>query len=143
MMNRTEQLMDAGFGSCVFRKRQCSDPMSKSLLHFQDVRYRTSCFTVMPNHVHAVTKPFEGFELEDCLQRIKQYVATHVNRLLEQTGQLWAEESYDRIIRDEEHLWNVVQYIGRNPRKAGLPRDEWIRWIDPEWEALGWGFQDE
>jgi putative transposase len=46
-------------------------------------------------------------------------------------------------VRDEEHLWRVVQYIGRNPRKAGLPREQWVRWIDPAWQKAGWNFVDE
>ena len=58
-------------------------------------------------------------------------------------GSLWQQESFDRIVRDEEHLWRVIQYIGRNPAKAGLPRTQWNRWIDPNWEALGWRFVDE
>lgn len=53
---------------------------------------------------------------------------------------MWQEESYDRIVRDEEHLWRCVQYIGRNPQQAGLPADQWRRWIDPRWEQAGWGF---
>lgn len=135
--------MDEGYGSCVFRESQFSEMMSSSLLHFQDQRHFTSCFVVMPNHIHAVMQPINGHELEDCLQRIKQYVSLRVNRALGQDGALWEEESYDRIVRDEEHLWNSVQYIGRNPRKAGIPRDQWVRWIHPDWKAAGWGFIDD
>ena len=139
---KTERWMDEGYGSCVLAQPRFAEMMSKSLLHFQGQRHFTSCFVVMRNHVHAVMKPLEGFELEDCLQRIKQFVSKRVNVALGRSGTLWEEESYDRIVRDEEHLWRVIQYIGRNPAKAGLPRDQWIRWIAPEWKAAGWGFQD-
>ena len=141
--NRTERWMDEGYGSCVFRDPKFFKMMWNSLLHFQDQRHFTSCFVVMPNHVHVVIRPMTGFELEDCLQRIKQYVATHVNKDLHRNGPLWEEESYDRIVRDEEHLWNVVQYIGRNPEKAGIPIAQWVRWIHPDWQASGWDFVDE
>ena len=117
--------------------------MSDSLLHFQNQRHFTSSFVVMPNHVHAVIRPMSSFELEDCLQRIKQYVSTHINRTLKKEGVLWEEESYDRIVRDEEHLWKVVQYIGRNPKKAGIPVEQWVRWIHPDWQAAGWDFRDD
>jgi REP element-mobilizing transposase RayT len=140
---RTDRWMDEGYGSCVFREARFAKMMSNSLLHFQDQRHFTSCFVVMPNHVHVVIRPMTGFELEDCLQRIKQYVATHVNKDLHRHGPLWEEESYDRIVRDEEHLWNVVQYIGRNPKKAGIPVAQWVRWIHPDWQAAGWDFVDE
>jgi len=141
--HKTERWMDEGYGSCVFRDSRFSRLMSDSLLHFQDQHHLTACFVVMPNHVHVVMRPINGHELEDCLQRIKQFVSLRVNRTLGQHGTLWEEESYDRIVRDEEHLWNVVQYIGRNPRKAGLPVDQWVRWIHPDWKSAGWDFIDE
>ncbi len=139
---KTDRWMDEGYGTCLFQESRFSRVMSDSLLHFQSQRHFTSCFVVMPNHVHAVIRPMMGFELEDCLQRIKQYVATHVNRELKRRGPLWANESHDRIVRDEEHLWNVVQYIGQNPRRAGIPVARWVRWIHPEWQAAGWDFID-
>lgn len=71
------------------------------------------------------------------------YGSTHVNKSLQQEGTLWEEESYDRIVRDEEHLWNVVQYIGGNPKKAGIPVAQWVRWIHPDWQAAGWDFHDD
>jgi putative transposase len=62
---------------------------------------------------------------------------------LKRKGELWQEESFDRIIRDEEHLWRCIQYIGNNPGRARLPTVEWRRWIRPEWKALGWRFEEE
>lgn len=141
--NKTERWMDEGYGSCVLRDSRFSQLMADSLVHFQDQRHFTSCFVVMPNHVHAIIQPINDHELEDCLQRIKQYVALRVNRTLGREGMLWEEESYDRIVRDEEHLWNVVQYIGKNPEKAGLTVDSWVRWIHPDWQAAGWDFIDD
>ena len=101
-------------------------------------------WAIMPNHCHAVIQPFEGHALEALLGAIKGVNARHVNSALVRTGALWEEESYDRIVRDEEHLWRVVQYIGRNPRKAGLGSEaNWRRWIHPVWESAGWRFIDE
>ncbi|MBS0204754.1 MAG: hypothetical protein JSS49_17755 [Planctomycetes bacterium] len=65
-----------------------------------------------------------------------------INADIEQSGAVWQEESYDRIIRDEEHLYRVVQYVGRNPSQGGLPRTDWYRWLHPDWEACGWKFED-
>ena len=73
----------------------------------------------MHNHVHAVMKPIDGFELEEILSSIKGFVSRKVNKLLGRQGKLWEQESYDRIIRDDEHLYQVIQYIGNNPAKAG------------------------
>ena len=139
---KTEAWMDEGYGECVFGNRELAAEMSQSLLHFQSERCSTSCFAVMPNHVHAVMKPFGGFELEEILGSMKRFVSRKGNVLLSRSGVLWEQESYDRIVRDEEHLFRVVQYIGRNPAKAGLPRVQWVRWIHPDWEQAGWGFRD-
>ncbi len=57
------------------------------------------------------------------------------------TNQPRAERS--GVSRDDEHLYRVVQYIGRNPSQAGLPRESWHRWLHPDWEACGWRFEDE
>ena len=57
------------------------------------------------------------------------------------SGELWQQECYDRIVRDEEQLYRVVQYIGRNPYKAKTPRSKWFRWMNPKWIATGWNFE--
>ena len=139
---RTERFLDKGYGECVFKHVNCSGEMSKSLRHFQQERYHTSCFCVMYNHVHLVMKPLGEYELEDILDSAKGFVSRKVNTLLGRRGQLWEQESYDRIIRDEEHLYKVIQYIGNNPMRAGYPRNTWVRWIDPAWENAGWRFND-
>jgi REP element-mobilizing transposase RayT len=139
---QTERWMDEGYGECVFRDPDIADLMSKSMLHFQDERCLTFTFAVLPNHVHVVVKPLGTWQLEQLLNSWKGYVGHCVNQRLNRDGPLWQEESYDRIIRDEEHLFRVVQYIGSNPRIAGLPRTLWFRWIHPDWERAGWRFMD-
>lgn len=139
---QSERWMDEGYGECVFADLSIAKMMSDALLHFQDERYTASCYVVMPNHCHVTMKPLGAWALEKILDSWKGFVGHSVNQKLGRTGVLWQEESYDRIIRDEEHLFRVIQYIGNNPRKAGLPEENWVRWIHPEWEQLGWGFRD-
>ena len=140
---KTEAWLDEGYGACVFRDRVCAEVMAKSLLHFQDQHYTTFCFTVMPNHVHWVVKPFDGFSLEQILASTKGFVSRKVNSYLDRRGTLWYEESHDRILRDEEHLFRIVQYIGHNPAKAGLPPASWVLWMHPQWKRVGWQFRDQ
>ncbi len=142
--NSAERWLDQGYGECHFRHRRSCEDLSKRLHRFQDRRYLLSCWAIMPNHCHAVLRPFQGYALEDLLGAIKGVTARFVNVALGRTGALWEEESYDRIVRDEEHLWRVIQYIGRNPRLAGLDAEAaWRTWVHPEWEAAGWGFRDQ
>ena len=137
---RSEDCLDKGHGACYFSDPKNAELLGNALRHYQTTRCFVPCFIVMPNHAHAVMKPLPGNELEDVLKLIKGFVAHQLNQNLEQHGSLWEQESYDRIIRDEVHLENVIRYIGRNGLKAGLPADRFLRWIDPDWVKGGWDF---
>ena len=139
---RIEDWLDEGYGECVFGDANKADIMTTAMLFFQDDRCSTYAFVVMPNHVHVVVRPLGDWQLEQILDSWKGFVGHSVNKFMQRSGALWQEESYDRIIRDEEHLFRVVQYIGKNPLKAGLPQSAWFRWIHPDWEQANWGFRD-
>ena len=94
----------------------------------------------MPNHVHAIIRPLGNLSLEDIVASWKKFTSRRINALEGTSGYLCQQESFDRIIRDAEHLWRTIQYIGRNPKLAGLPVGSCPLWIRPEWEALGWKF---
>ncbi len=111
--------------------------------HFDNERYELDAYVVMPNHVHAIIRPLlsDDYRLENILGGWKSYSSRRINTLLGGAGNLWQEESFDRIIRDEEHLWRTLQYVGSNPGKSGLPRESCLIWVRPCWEALGWTFE--
>ena len=79
-------------------------------------------------------------DLEDLIGSWKSFSARRIDKTLGLSGPLWQDESYDRIIRDEEHLWRSLQYIGRNPKKDILQTNEYLLWINPEWQQVGWNF---
>jgi REP element-mobilizing transposase RayT len=141
LTQRAERWLDEGYGVCHFREPRLAQLLADALLHFQDKRYFLSCFVVMPNHCHLVIRPFSGHDLEDLLGVCKGYVARKVNKATNGSGPFWQDESYDRIVRGEEHLYRVVQYVGRNPANAGLRANESLRWIHPTWQQSGWGFE--
>ncbi len=143
----TERWMDKGYGACHFQN-EIATLAADALRFYETTKCRVPCFTVMPNHIHAVMIPRDGFELEQILQAVKGWIARQINLKSDPPTQkqgdgLWAQESYDRIIRDEEHLFRVVQYIGRNGKTAGLKSSQYLRWISQEWRDAGWGFRDE
>ena len=141
--NAVERWSDEGYGDCWFRDIRWIGELTDLLHHFHGRQHQLGCHVIMPNHCHLVIRPFDGHELEDILQGVKSMTARAINRSRGESGSLWQEESYDRIVRDEEHLWRVIQYIGRNPRQAGLAPEQWHRWIDPDWQAAGWNFHDD
>jgi putative transposase len=141
--HKVEKWMDAGHGACWFRQPTYAKSLHNSILSLHEERYEIGCFVIMPNHCHLIMRPFESFRLEKQLGAIKSVIAHEINRYESKTGILWQQESYDRIIRDDEHLWNTIQYIGRNPGAAGIEPVKWYRWINPAWKAIGWDYQDE
>jgi putative transposase len=140
MFIKVEDWMDAGYGACWFKQQPYASELSRAMLHFHQQQYDLGCFVVMANHCHLVIRLYQGFDLEAIIGAIKRVTANFVNKLEQRRGELWQTESYDRIIRNEEHLYRVVPYIGNNPRRAGMPKDAWRRWINPIWQAAGWDF---
>jgi REP element-mobilizing transposase RayT len=82
----------------------------------------------MPNHIHLLLTP--TVSLQNITQGLKGYTARQANQLLERHHHaFWRDESFDHWIRDEYEFQRVVDYIEKNPVKAGLVRreEEW-RW---------------
>lgn len=142
-MLRIDSWLDQGCGECVLKSQAVVDILVEAFHHFDAKHYSLGAFVIMPNHVHMLVRPFDDDEhaLERVLQSRKRHTATRINELLGKTGTLWQEESFDRIVRDEEHLYRCLQYIGDNPRRAGLPSG-FYRWVSPSWRAAGWDFVD-
>ena len=143
VQQRIEVWLDQGMGSCVLAQRELAAFVTSAMRHFDGDHYELDCYVVMPNHAHAILRPIkpESHSLEDILGSWKKYSARRINGALEHTGGLWQDESFDRIIRDEEHLWRGIQYIGANTDKAGLSRESCPLWIRPKWVELGWRFE--
>jgi putative transposase len=118
--------LDECHGSCSLRPPEIAGEVAGALDHFHGTRVWTGDFVVMPNHVHVLLTPINGFELEDILHSIKSYTATKLNRQLHRTGAFWQRESHDHIVRDLEQLGAYQEYIAANPAKAKLREGEYI-----------------
>lgn len=144
---KTEQWLDAGEGECLLRAPEHWAEVQDSLHHFAEpagsARYELGAYVVMPNHAHAIVRPLEParWPLEAIVGGWKRHSSHRIHEVLGRQGRLWQEESFDRIVRDEEHLWRSLQYIGRNPIKASLRSGEFALWVSPAWEELGWTFE--
>jgi hypothetical protein len=106
--------------------------------------FRAFTPTSLSLSITAIVRPLfpASKPLERILQSWKRHSSAEINALVEQSGTFWQEESYDRIIRDEEHLFRCIQYIGRNPMYAGQNAKQCRLWIRPSWQELGWTFEE-
>jgi REP element-mobilizing transposase RayT len=90
-------------------------------------------FVIMPNHIHAIL----GFEekvyyqnsakeqsLSDLIGKFKSILWTKVKHELNWNGEpsatIWQKSFYDHVIRDEEDLKRIREYIQNNPLKWQL-----------------------
>jgi putative transposase len=142
LQERIERWLDQGMGSCPLKQPSLAAFLTSAMHHFDDDRYELDCYVVLPNHAHVIVRPLmpTTHPIEAVVGSWKKYSSRRINRALQQTGDLWQDESYDRLVRDEEHLWRAIQYIGANPDKAGLARESCPMWIRPQWVEFGWRF---
>jgi putative transposase len=124
-----DRWLDAGHGSCVLREVEIRGMVESALRHFDQDRYSLHSWIIMPNHVHAPASLSRGWKLEQVLHSWKSYTAQRINQRLGKSGELWQEDSYNRLIRNAGHFANVVSYIKRNPEKARLGDNSWTLYL--------------
>jgi REP-associated tyrosine transposase len=96
-----------------------------SLLAFDGERYRMLAWVVMPNHVHALFQPMNGWTMAKIVASWKKFTARQICDWRRESGEeasgpVWHREYWDRYIRDARHFAQTVEYIHRNPVKAKL-----------------------
>lgn len=77
--------------------------------------YELIAFAIMPNHVHLLFKPLQS--LSKVMQIIKGVSANEINKLRQNKNTFWADNYYDKLIRNEKHFNIVYNYIKNNPLK--------------------------
>ncbi len=103
-----------------------------SLMYWDQNRFFLLAYCIMPNHVHILITPNCGrLEVQTILSKtmysIKRYTSNQINKLMGQTGAFWSRESYDRVVRNDEEFYRIIEYIRQNPVKAKLVSD-WKDW---------------
>lgn len=119
-----DKWLDNNYGACILQKDE-NRIIVENALHFYDrTRYDLISYVVMPNHVHLLVRALGDKEILSTIYSIKNFTAKELNKNTGSRGRVWQSESFDRIIRDEEHLKRVIHYIVRNN-----PRLAWVRGV--------------
>ncbi|MFA6026333.1 MAG: transposase [Ignavibacteriaceae bacterium] len=98
--------------------------------------YKLICYCIMPNHIHLVFRLLnETQSVSDVMKLIKGSTSREGNKVLNKTGKFWQVESFDRLIRDANEMYNIINYVLNNPVKAGLvskPEDWKYSYCNPD-----------
>jgi putative transposase len=140
-----EEFLDkAESGPCWLSQPEIAG-IVKEVLHHRDGKvFDLHAYCIMSNHVHLVFEPLSRAECHsafrsgyhfnlrksDCqsdilplnkiMQSLKRHTARQANIVLCREGPFWQDESYDRVIRDNDEYIRTVNYVLENPVKAEL-----------------------
>lgn len=124
---KIEKYLDTGHGECLLANPAIAGLTANALNYFDGARYDLHAWSVMPNHVHIIVAPREGWRLDRIVHSWKSYTANEANKALGRSGPFWQHEPYDHIIRSEKEHAFQVNYVWENPDKAKLKNWPW-RW---------------
>jgi REP element-mobilizing transposase RayT len=135
IFQKYEQLLNgAEIGPTWLRQNEIASIVVDSIHFYDESKYDLYAYCVMPNHVHLVFRFLdqtdnsdEKYRVTKILHSIKSYTALECNKVLERSGPFWQPESYDRVIRDQDELENIIRYTLNNPVKAGFV-ERWRAW---------------
>ena len=123
---KIEEYLDNGYGECSLKKNEVGETVADALRHFDGDRYHLFAWCVMPNHVHAVFRTRQTYQLEDILHSWKSFTAHKINKILTREGEFWQREYYDHLVRNQEEFERIIKYVLDNPLKAGLKNWRWV-----------------
>ena len=97
--------------------------------------YTLLAAVVLPDHVHLILQPKDGYSLSRVMKGIKGVSARLLNLSRGSKGIIWLDESWDRIIRDEKEFREKLKYMFENPYKARLAEEHenYSGWFLGEW----------
>ena len=129
LFKKYDDLLDSGnYGANYLLNKQVASIVKEAIEKYENELYQVICYCIMPNHVHIVFTILDaGKSLSDIMKLIKGRSAISINKLLNRKGNLWQAESFDRLIREEKEMYNIVKYVLLNPVKASLVSD-WKDW---------------
>jgi len=86
-----------------------------------EMNYFIMAYCFMPDHLHILTSGDEETDLIKFVKKIKQITGYNFKK---DTGKrLWQKSFYDHVVRKEENLNSIAEYMFNNPVRRGLVED--------------------
>ena len=117
IMNKMEQWLNNGYGSCLLAQSEIRNIVEKSLRYFDDKEWHLHAFVIMPNHIHILANNVKSYT-QHCVQ----------------TEHLWQKGAFDHTVRNEESFKKIINYIADNPKH--LPQSSFTLYVEKESDYL-------
>jgi REP element-mobilizing transposase RayT len=101
-----------------------------------DQATKTIGFVIMPDHFHWLFQLKDKYSLSDSVDRVKGRSALAVNKQRNGIHKVWQSGFYDRCLRGEDDVVDIMRYIVANPLRAGLVKS--LKNY-PHWDPTGYG----
>jgi type I restriction enzyme R subunit len=139
IFRRCDEWLDTSPQVSHLRDERLARVVQDSLYFFAGEHYDLIAYVIMPSHFHWLFRPSDVWvaELGDLaderspreriMHSVQSYSGRTCNGLLRETGPFWQTESYDHVVRDEEELERIRDYIELNPVHRGWVtcREQW------------------
>lgn len=79
------------------------------------------CYCIMPDHIHILLSLTDRYQksLQNLVSAFKRYTTRVTNELFS-IKPLWQKNFYDHVVRKEELLLEITEYILNNPVRKGI-----------------------
>ena len=139
-INYDSILDQANYGRKWLLVKSVANLVQNSIHFLEKKEYDLYAYTIMPNHIHLIFKPilnkniYESgindeiiFSATKIMKSLKMYTGREANKILKRSGRFWQHESYDHVIRNNQELFRITNYVLNNPVKANLcdSQDDW------------------
>ncbi len=120
---------------CAENKQRCfvNNKITKIIEDELEFRRTTKeinllCYCIMPDHLHILLSLTEDYHksLQNWVSAFKRYTTRVINELFS-IKPLWQKNFYDHVVRKEESLIKIAEYIVNNPVRKGIV-SEWEKY---------------
>ena len=82
------------------------------------------CYCIMPDHIHLLFSINENYkhDLSEWVSSFKRYISNQVKTKFG-IADLWHNNYYDHIVRSDESIQNIAEYILNNPVRKNMVED--------------------
>jgi len=86
----------------------------------KDLGFNILCYCLMPDHLHVIVSPGESTLSVSKFLNIFKGRTTAIFRERKDLKKIWQRSAFDHVIRTEENLKGIIEYIRNNPVRKGI-----------------------